>query len=184
VSRHHVIIFVSTTALLLVASAFLAFRKGDSAAAQAPIPNAAHDAPKETSSPAPTETYTDPTYGFSFDHPKGFFITGWEEYEGTYFVSAVRDTPKSDFMIAVSSYDGEPLSKDILASESSTTPTELVVGAGIPAFSTSVTSPRGEERSIWFQHVDLLYQLTTSTLSDEELRALLASWRFDDQATQ
>lgn len=154
----------------------------------APEPDAA------TAGAEPSERYTDPTYGFSFEIPEGAGVKSFSDERGDVALiegpSAGSQAPPS-FQIFISPFDEpfdptqgkpSPITLDRIKQD---LPNLAIRNlrratlAGIPALVFETADPSlGNLHEVWFVQDGQLYQITAQAEFEGQLSELLATWRF------
>ena len=131
-----------------------------------------------------TERYTNTTYGFSLEYPKGYKVGVFEEVGGK-VILIQNPQDREGFQIYVAPFDEPgPITPerikldlpDLRIDE----PQRVVVGGGnIEALIFRGESEEfGESREVWFVYGDNLYQVTTHADLDHFIGPIMESWRF------
>ncbi|OGZ32862.1 MAG: hypothetical protein A2V69_00610 [Candidatus Portnoybacteria bacterium RBG_13_40_8] len=141
--------------------------------------------------------YTDSQYRFSFEYPKDFTVTKFQEGEdGDTILVQYREQSEqvstsinkypdgSSFQIFISPFDEPgPLTKERILQDLPDliikNPEQRVLKNGAVALVFfSEEQSLGETREIWFIHNNHLYQITTNKELDGLVAKILETWRF------
>lgn len=132
------------------------------------------------------KTYSDQTYGFSFEQPEGFDVVPSMEDEDNYIiVVAAKKTEggaSSGFQIYISPFDEEgPITveriKEDLPDMRIEQAKEISVG-GAPALAFLSGDAGAGMREVWFIYKGSLYQITALAEAEEALARALETWKF------
>lgn len=132
-----------------------------------------------------TETYTSPTYKFTFKYPKDFTIQEIPTDTGETII--VQNIPmKIGVQIVISKFDGPDidLTQDYIQTQvpdmKITESQELLVGANRKglAFLSDNENFGGKSREVWFVYGGNLYQISTYAELDPFLKGLFGTWQF------
>ena len=133
-----------------------------------------------------TETYTSPTYKFSFKYPKEFTTSAVSDGNGGDVVLVQNTAKDIGVQILITPFDGDDtdvtealIRKDIPDMKISDGQ-EVLVGANRKglAFVSDNEAFGGKSREVWFIFNGHLYQISTYAELDGFLKGLFATWQF------
>ena len=128
--------------------------------------------------------YTDSQYKFSFEYPKNFTATKFQEGEEGDTILVQEKESKKSFQIFISPFDEPgPLTKERILQDLPdliiNNPEQRVLKNGAVALIFfSEEESLGETREIWFIHNNHLYQVTTTKDLDSLVADIISTWRF------
>jgi len=133
---------------------------------------------------AENSIYTDSQYKFSFEYPKDFTATKFQEGEDGDSILVQKQGSKDGFQIFIAPFDEPgPLTKervledlpDLIIKNSE----QRVLKNGEPALIFFSEEPSlGETREIWFVFNGFLYQISTYKELDSLVAKILETWKF------
>jgi len=159
-----------------------------------PAPNSVENtenefAPQQTYTLTPSKedsknnVFTDTQYGFSFQYPKDFTVTKFQEGEGDTIL--IQQKEGGGFQVFISPFDEEgPLTKERVLQDLPDLKIEnaenRVLKNGIPALIFfSQEESLGKTREVWFIKNGNLYQVTTTADLDSLVAQIIATWKFE-----
>jgi len=128
--------------------------------------------------------YTDSQYKFSFEYPKNFTATKFQEGEEGDTILVQEKESKKSFQIFISPFDEPgPLTKERVKQDLPdliiNNPEQRVLKNGAVALVFfSEEESLGETREIWFVHNGYLYQISTYKELDSLVAKIISTWRF------
>ena len=128
--------------------------------------------------------YTDSQYKFSFEYPKNFTATKFQEGEEGDTILVQEKESKKSFQIFISPFDEPgPLTAERVLQDLPdliiNNPEQRVLKNGAVALVFfSEESSIGETREIWFVHNGYLYQISTYKELDSLVAKIISTWRF------
>jgi maltose-binding protein MalE len=133
---------------------------------------------------AENSIYTDSQYKFSFEYPKDFTVTKFQEGEDGDTILVQEKESKKSFQIFISPFDEPgPLTKERVLEDLPDliikNPEQRVLKNGVPALIFfSEEASLGETREIWFVHNGFLYQISTYATLDNLVAKIMETWKF------
>lgn len=132
------------------------------------------------------QTYTDPTYNFSFKYPTNFEVTSAPEQSDGVAIIVQDLVKKIGVQIIITKSDGPDidLTADIIHTKISDMRVdqsqEILIGKNRKglAFMSDNKVFGGKSREVWFVYNGNLYQISTYMELDEFLKGLFATWQF------
>jgi len=129
--------------------------------------------------------YTDSQYKFSFEYPKDFTATKFQEGEYGETILVSREGSKDSFQIFISSFDEpEPLTKERILQDLPNLVMEnseqrVLKNGAVALIFFSEESSIGKTREIWFIHNNYLYQISTYKELDGLVANIISTWKFE-----
>jgi len=133
---------------------------------------------------AENSIYTDSQYKFSFEYPKDFTVTKFQEGEDGDTILVQEKESKKSFQVFIAFFDEPgPLTKERVLEDLPDliikNPEQRILKNGEPALIFFSEEPSlGETREIWFVHNGYLYQISTYTTLDSLVAKILETWKF------
>lgn len=128
--------------------------------------------------------YIDLQYNFSFQYPKDFTVTKFQEGENGNTILVQEKESKESFQIFISPFDEPgPLTKERVLQDLPDliikNPEQRVLKNGAAALIFFSEEPSlGEIREIWFVYNGYLYQISTYATLDSLVAEILETWKF------
>lgn len=134
-----------------------------------------------------TQTYVDPTYGFSFQYPDGFTVTtvpSSGEGQGDTILVESEDK-KVGIQMILSPYGSDvditaALVQADIPNMKVSDPQTVEIGMSRRGLAFRSDNPAfgGQSREVWFVFEGTLYQISTYAAYDEFLKGLFGTWKF------
>jgi hypothetical protein len=140
-------------------------------------------APDPASSAQTLLTYTDPQYGFRFEHATDFHITSFTESGGA-MVLAEGNSPERIFQIFIQPVNttGNIVPADIereLPNKTVDDPTSIILSGDTPALMFRSQEDGQSTREVWLLHNKQLFQVRAPISFDAELSRIMSTWTFE-----
>ncbi|OHA17848.1 MAG: hypothetical protein A2664_00080 [Candidatus Taylorbacteria bacterium RIFCSPHIGHO2_01_FULL_46_22b] len=183
-------VIIGVIAVVIIGGALYYLRDMIPVASPSSVANVSSGATKESiaeiSSYSYTENYNNPTYNFSFKHPKDFSVSSVSSGDGGDAILVQNLAKNIGVQILVTPFDGgdvditaEVIQGDI-PDMKILDPQEVLVGnnrKGL-AFMSDNEAFGGKSREVWFVYGGYLYQISTYADFDEFLKGLFSTWEF------
>lgn len=128
--------------------------------------------------------FTDSQYKFSFEYPKNFTATKFQEGEYGNTILVSRKESQESFQIFISPFDepgpltAERVSQDLPDMVIESPENRVLKNGAVALIFFSEESSIGKTREVWFIHNEYLYQVSTYKELDSLVADILGTWKF------